>query len=85
MLQSMLSQSDTTERLHFHLHTYLGFPGGSVTNNLLAHVGDVGLIPGSGRSPGEGNCNPLQDSCLQNHMDRGAQRARVHELQKNQT
>ena len=68
-LQSMGSQSDTTERLHFHLHTYLDFPGGSVAKNLLANAGDVGLIPGSGRSPGEGNGNPLQYSCLENPVD----------------
>ena len=77
-LQSMGSQSDTTERLHFHLHTYLDFPGGSVAKNLLANAGDVGLIPGSGRSPGDGNGNPLQYSCLGNPMDRGAWQAAVH-------
>ena len=42
------------------------------------NAGDVGLIPGSGRSPGEGNSNPLQYSCLENPMDRGAWRATVH-------
>ena len=42
------------------------------------NAGDVGLIPGSGRSPGEGNSNPLQYSCLENTMDRGAWRATVH-------
>ena len=47
------------------------FPGGSVVKNTPAHAGDVGLIPGSGRSPGEGNGNPLQYSCLGNPMDRG--------------
>jgi len=53
----------------------LGFLGGTVVNNLLANAQearDVGLIPGSGRSPGEGNDNPLQYSCLENPMDRGA-------------
>ena len=45
----------------------------------------VGLIPGSGRSPGEGNDNPLQDSCLENPMDRGAWRATVHRVAKSQT
>ena len=40
-----------------------GFPGGSVVKNLPANVGDTGLIPGSGRSPGGGNGNPLQYSC----------------------
>ena len=49
-----------------------GFPGGSVVKNLLVNAGDAGLIPGLGRSPGEGNGNPLQYSCLENPMDRGA-------------
>jgi len=47
-----------------------GFPGGSVVKNLPANVGDMGSIPGSGRSPGEGNGNSLQYSCLENCMDR---------------
>ena len=46
--------------------------GGSVINSPPASVGDTGSIPGSGRSPGEGNGNPLQYSCLENSMDRGA-------------
>ena len=47
-----------------------GFPGGSeVKKNLPANVGDVGLIPGLGGSPGEGNGYPLQYSCLENSMD----------------
>ena len=49
-----------------------GFPGGSVVKNLPANAGDTGSIPGWGRSPGEGNGNPLQCSCLENPMDRGA-------------
>jgi len=48
-----------------------------VVNNLPANVGDVGSSPGSGRSPGEGNGNPLQYSCLENPMDRGAWQATV--------
>ena len=48
------------------------FPGSSVVKNLPANAGDVGLICGSGRSPGEGNGNPLQYSCLGNPTDRGA-------------
>ena len=47
------------------------FPGGSVVKNPLANTGDAGSIPGSGRSPGEGNGNPLQFSFLKNSMDRG--------------
>ena len=45
-----------------------GFPGGSVVKNLPANAGDTGSVPGSGRSPGEGNSNPLQCSCLGNLM-----------------
>ena len=59
-----------------------GFPGGSVVKNLPANAGDAGSIPGSGRSPGEGNGNPLQDSCLENPTDRGAWQAIVHGVPK---
>ena len=48
-----------------------GLHGGSVVKNPSAHAGHIGLIPGSGRSPGEGNGNPLQYSCLENSMDGG--------------
>ena len=47
----------------------IGFPGGSVVKNLPVNAGDVGLILGSGRSPGEGNSTPLQYSCPENPMD----------------
>ena len=56
-----------------------------MVKNLPANEGDVrdvGLIPGSGRSPGGGNGNPLQYSCLENSMDRGAWRATVHDPMK---
>ena len=59
----------------------MGFPGGSVVRNLPANAGatgDAGSAPGSGRSLGEGNGNPLQCSCLKNPTDRGAWRATVH-------
>ena len=56
----------------------LGFPSGSVGKNLTANAGDLGSIPGLGRSLGEGNGNPLQYSCLENPMNRGAWQARVH-------
>ena len=49
-----------------------GFPGGSDVKESTCNAGDLGLIPGSGRSPGEGNDYPLQYSCLENFMDRGA-------------
>ena len=55
-----------------------GFPGASVVKNLPANAGDTGLVPGSGRSPGEGNGDPLKYSCLENSMNRGAWRAAVH-------
>ena len=58
------------------------FVGGSVVQNLLANAGDAGSIPGWGTSPGEGNGNPLQSSCLENSMDRVAWRATVHGVTK---
>ena len=48
------------------------FPGGSDGKASVCNAGDLGSIPGSGRSPGEGNGNPLQHSCLENPMDGGA-------------
>ena len=59
-----------------------GFPGGSSVKNLPDNVGDMVSIPGSGRSPGEGNGNPLQYSCLENPMGRGAWWATVHRVAK---
>ena len=50
----------------------LDFPGGSDGKASVSNAGDLGSIPGLGRSPGEGNGNPLQDYCLENPMDRGA-------------
>ena len=55
-----------------------GFPHSSVSKESACNAGDLGLIPGSGRSPGEGNGNPLQYSCLENAMDRGAWQASAH-------
>ena len=57
---------------------FLGFPGGTVVKNLPADAGDSDLIPGWGRSPGEGNGYPLQYSSLENPMDRGSWSATVH-------
>ena len=56
-----------------------------MVKNLPANAGDSGLILGSGRSPGGGNANPLQYSCLENPMDRGVWRATVHRVAKSQT
>ena len=65
--------------------TSMGFPGGSEVKASACNAGDLGLIPQSGRSPGEGNGNPLQYSCLENPMDRGAWRATVHGVAKSRT
>ena len=64
---------------------YKGFPGGSGGKESACNAGDPGSIPGSGRSLGEGNGNPLQYSCMGNSMDRGAWWATVHRVAKSQT
>ena len=63
----------------------MDFPSGSDGKASAYHVGDLGLIPGSGRSPGEGNGNLLQYTCLENPMDGGAWQATVHRVTKSQT
>ena len=63
----------------------MGFPGGSEVKASACNAGDLGLIPGSGRSPGEGNGSPLQYSCLENPMDGGAWWATVHGVTKSRT
>ena len=63
----------------YHL---LGFPGASDIKNLPGMQEDPGSIPGLERSPGEGNCSPLQYSCLENSMDRGAWQATVYRVTK---
>ena len=62
------------------MHKEKGHPGGSVVKNLPANAGDTCSILGSGRSPGEGNDNPLQYSRLRNPMDRETWRAKVQEV-----
>ena len=62
-----------------------GFPGGSDGEESACNAEDLGSIPGLGRSSGEGNGNALQDSCLENFMDRGGWQAIVHGVTKNQT
>ena len=62
-----------------------GFPGGSDCKESTCSTGDPGSIPGLGKSPGEWNGNPLQYSCLENSMDKGAWRATVHGVAKSQT
>ena len=66
-------------------HPSFHFPGGSEDKASACNAGDPGSIPGLGRSPGEGNGNPLQYSCLENPMDRGAWWATVHGVAKSWT
>ena len=66
-------------------HLSVGFPCGSVGKESACNAGDLGLIPASGRSPGEGKGYPLQYSCLENSIDRGAWWATVHGVEKSQT
>ena len=67
------------------LRGYGGFPGGSESKESACNAGDLGSIPWLGRSPEEGNGNPLQYSCLENPMDRGAWQSTVHGFAKSQT
>ena len=69
--------------VYTHTHIY-GLPGGLDGKDSASSARDLGLIPGLGRFPGEGHGNPLQCSCLENPMDRGAWRVTVHGITKNQ-
>ena len=64
---------------------FLGFPGGSDSKESACNAGDLGSIPGLGRSPEEGNGYPLQYSCMENSMDRGAWQPTVHGVVKSRT
>ena len=86
----MPTEEFTTEAIYGSINTPStklgqGFPGGSVGKETACNVGDPCLIPGLGRSPGEGHGNPLQHSCLENPMDRGAWWAVVHGMAKSRT
>ena len=67
------------------LNRILGFPGGSDSKESTCNAGDLGSIPGSRRSAGEGNGNPLQYSCLGKPMDRGAYKLQSTESQESDT
>ena len=74
--------------LRAQYNAFPGFPGGSVGKESACKAGDIrdaGSIPGLGRSLGGGHGSPLQYSCLENPMDRGAWRAAVHRVTKSQT
>ena len=81
--------SDVSALSSFHpfrvLHFTKAFPGGSAGKASVYNAGDLGSIPGSGRSPGEGHGNPLQYSCLRNPMDGGAWQTAVYGVAKSRT
>ena len=77
----MLIQADLRDKADFSLD----FPGGSAGKESVCNAGNLGSIPGSGRSPGEGNSNPLQYSFLENSTDRGGWWATVHGVTKSWT
>ena len=77
------TKKDLKHRNIFKEYTiFRDFPSGSNGKESACNAGDLNLIPGSGRSPGEGNGNPLQYSFLENSMDRGAWQAIVHQSHK---
>ena len=77
--------SELLMHLCYYLTWYLDFPGDSDGKASACNEGDLGSIPGSGRSPGEGNGNPLQYSCLENPMDGRAWWATIHGVAESQT
>ena len=74
-----------TDLTSYQFKTFMCFPSGSDGKESACNAGNSGSIPGLGRSPGEGNGNPLQYSCLENSMDRGAWQATVHRVPKSWT
>ena len=81
----LLGQEVSRRRDGLPTPLFLGFPGGSDSKESTYNVGDLGSIPGLGRSPGGGHGNPLLYSCLKNPMDRGAWQAIVHGVAKSWT
>ena len=82
---SLMNNNPHTPNFVFYLVPVLKVSGGSEGKESASNVGDPCSIPGSERSPGEGNGNPLQCSCLENPMDRGALWAMVHGVARSQT
>ena len=80
--KTYIARQDTGHPVKAELHIHKGFPGGSDSKESACNAGELGLIPGLGRSPGEGKGNPLQCSCLENSMDRGARWATIHGVEK---
>ena len=86
-MRKMRLWSRNSSNTHFSIgiSEVSGFLGGSDSKVSILNAGDLGSIPGSGRSPGEGHGNPLQYSCLENPMDRGAWWATIHGVAKSWT
>ena len=80
-----LGCEDPLQRDRLPTPVFLGFSGGSDGKESTCNAGDLGSIPGLGRSPGGGHGNPLQYSCLENPMDRGDWQATVHGVAKSRT
>ena len=78
LINTLIFQGVLLKNIYMHIHAYICFPGSSEVKASASNAGDPGSIPGSGRSPGEGNGNPVQYSCLENPMDWGAWWAAVH-------
>ena len=87
LYSGFIRSSEEKGRVVFTILFYIavGFPGGLDGKESACNAGDLGSIPGLGRSPGEENGNPLQYSCLGNPMDRGAGWATVHQVAKSWT
>ena len=77
MLSQYTQKTAAKNKETWHLCYFWGFPGDLDGKESACNAGDPGSIPGSGRSPGESNGNPLQYSCLENPMDRGVWQATV--------
>ena len=80
-----LGQEDPWRRDRLPSLVFLGSPGGSDGEESICNAGDAGSIPGLGGAPGEGHGDPLQNSCLENPMDRGDCRATVPGVAKSRT
>ena len=81
----LISQNFQGNQLRETWKNFLGFPGGSDRKETACNVGDLSLVPGLGRNPGEGHGNPLQYSCLENLMNGGGWQATVHGVSKSWT
>ena len=84
MIQGQFKECSGATAVYIYIYIYI-YTGARMVKNPPVNAGDItgaASIPGSERLPGGGNSNPLQDSCLENRMDRGAWRTTVHRLQK---